>query len=267
MNVPQATQPKQTTHAAVRLVSVSKSFGDVHALQPLSLDVMPGETVALLGPSGSGKSTLLNLMAALHAPDSGELYLHGKRTSQLRPGRELSRLVGIMHQQFDLVPSLPVVHNVLAGRLGEWSLFRSLLSLLVPQDLDRARQALDRVGILDKLHERTAHLSGGEQQRVALARLLVQAPQIVLADEPVASLDPARAEDLIAMLVGIAKERHLTLVVSLHSVELALKYFSRILALRQGRLLFDRPSGDVSPGHLKALYALEGVPAEGVPAG
>ncbi|HEY8450193.1 MAG TPA: ATP-binding cassette domain-containing protein [Bacillota bacterium] len=239
------------------LEGVSKVYDGRPALRDLSLSIAEGEVVALLGPSGSGKTTLLNLLAGLIEPTTGELRIGGRPSRALRPGRELARLVGIMHQQFNLVDSLAVVHNVLAGRLGEWGFWRSALSLLVPRELGRARTALERVGIGDKLYARTAHLSGGEQQRVALARLIVQDPRALLADEPVASLDPARAEDLIVMLTGIAREQGKTLVASLHSVDLALRYFSRLIALRDGRVYFDRPAGAVTPADLEALYELE----------
>ncbi|MBI4497099.1 MAG: ATP-binding cassette domain-containing protein [Chloroflexi bacterium] len=239
------------------LEGVSKVYGGLVALAPLSLTIAPGERVALMGPSGSGKTTLLNLLAAVIRPDTGRLSLAGQPGEALRPGRDLARLVGIMPQSFDLVPSLAVAHNVLAGRLGEWGFFRSLLSLVVPQELERARGALARVGIPEKLHERTSHLSGGEQQRVALARLLVQRPRAILADEPVAALDPARAEDLVAMLSRITQEEGQTLVASLHSVPLALRYFSRIIALRRGRLVFDLPADAVTEEEMARLYALE----------
>lgn len=240
-----------------QLVGVGKSYPRVTALRSITLSIAREERVAVVGPSGSGKTTLLNLLARVILPDTGELYIAGNEASRLKPGRELARLVGIMAQQFDLVDSLPVIHNVLAGRLGEWSLFRSVLSLIAPREADRARAALERVGIADKLHERTSRLSGGEQQRVALARLMVQNPRAILADEPVASLDPARAEDLIAMITAIAREQGQTLVASLHSVPLALAYFDRIVALRRGELYFDRPASAVTPADLEALYQLE----------
>ncbi len=238
------------------LVGAGKSYPGKVALAPTDLTIAPGERVALLGPSGSGKSTLLNLLGAVLLPDSGRVLIAGKPTATLRPGRERARLVGMMHQQFDLVDSLPVVHNVLAGCLGEWGLFRSALSLVVPQEAGRAREALARVGIADKYADRTSRLSGGEQQRVALARLIVQQPQAILADEPVSSLDPARAEDLVAMLSQVAAAGGQTLVASLHMVPLALKYFSRIVALREGRVYFDRPVQQVRPADLDELYAL-----------
>ena len=142
----------------------------------------------------------------------------------------------MIRQQFDLVGQLAVIHNVLAGRLSEWGLFKSLIFTYHPQEKEAAIRALERVGLADKYYEQTANLSGGEQQRVALARLLLQKPEIILADEPVASLDPARAEDILSMLTKLVKEENQTLITSLHSVEYARKYFTRIIALKDGHI-------------------------------
>lgn len=244
---------------------ITKRYGPIQALAPLSLTIAAGQVVAVVGPSGSGKSTLLHLLAGQTVPDQGRIDIAGRDLIRLAPGRELARLVGSIHQQYDLVPHLAVVHNVLAGRLGEWSLPRALVSLVIPREVDRAYRALVRVGIGDKLYERTSRLSGGEQQRVALARLLVQDPRAILADEPVSSVDPARAEDLVRLLVTIATEGRQTLIASLHSVPLALGHFQRVLGLRAGRLLFDLPAAGVTQAHLDALYALEQRP-RGAPA-
>jgi phosphonate transport system ATP-binding protein len=239
------------------LDEATKRYGTLVALAPLTLSIASGERVALMGPSGSGKTTLLNLLSAALHPDTGKVRIDGQLTTSLRSGPALAHLVGVMPQGFDLVPSLAVVHNVLAGRLADWSLGRSLLSLAFPREADQARAALDRVGIADKLYERTSRLSGGEQQRVALARLLVQQPRAILADEPVSSVDPARADDLLVMLVDIAGEEGRTLVASMHAVPLALRYFSRVVALRAGRVIFDQPTAAVTAADLDALYTLE----------
>ena len=167
-----------------------------------------------------------------------------------------------MHQQFDLVPHLSVVHNVLAGRLGQWGTLRSLLSLVSPRERHLALEALGKLGIADKMYERTSRLSGGEQQRVAMARLLVQTPKAILADEPVASLDPARAEDLMRQLSDIVRESGKTLVASLHSVHIARTYFSRAIGLRNGELQFDLPVGDVTDQMLERLYDIRGLKGE-----
>ena len=236
---------------------ICKSYSRVNALAPLNLNICSGEKVALAGPSGSGKTTLLYLLAGIIQPDEGQVSIDGRTLSGLTPGQELARLVGVMHQQFDLVPNLPVVQNVLAGRLGQWSLIRSIFSLLWPQDRHLAESALTQLGIADKIQERTSLLSGGEQQRVALARLLVQSSRIILADEPVSSLDPARADDLLRLMTDLADSSGKTLVVSLHSPSLIRKYFSRAIGLREGLLQFDLPVQEMSDGVLEQLYELD----------
>ncbi len=240
-----------------QLNDVSKSYGKMIALSSLSFNIQKGEIVALIGPSGAGKTTLLNTFANIISPDSGELIIDGLPISSYETSKQLYKKIGIIRQQFDLVAQLPVIHNVLAGRLGEWSFFKSLLSLIFPQDKDLAANALDRVGLIDKIYDKTANLSGGEKQRVALARLLVQKPEIILADEPVSSLDPARAEDILLMLIRLVKEENQTLIASLHSIEYAKKYFTRIIALRNGKVFFDLPANEVDDDLLSTLYTLK----------
>ncbi|MDA0770494.1 MAG: ATP-binding cassette domain-containing protein [Chloroflexi bacterium] len=248
------------------LSGVQKAYNGQTALAPLSLSVRAGESIAIVGPSGSGKTTLLNLMAGVIQPDSGAIILGGHQLAGLRPNGKLSRLVGVIPQQFDLVPHLSVLHNVLAGRLGNWGLIQSLMSLVWPQERQLALQALERVGIPEKIEERASRLSGGEQQRVAIARLLVQDPQMIIADEPVSSLDPARAEDVLDMLTGIARERGKTLIASIHTLDISSSYFDRVLGLREGSLLFDLPMADLCQQQLTSLYQLKET-GIGVPAG
>ncbi len=236
---------------------IRKSYAEVQALAPMSLNVACGERVALAGPSGSGKTTLLYLLAGIVQPDEGQVVIDGQSLSGLRPGEELAQLVSVMHQQFDLVPNLPVVHNVLAGRLGRWSLMRSVLSLVWPQERRLAEDTLTQLGIGGKLQERTSRLSGGEQQRVALARLLVQSSLIVLADEPVSSLDPARADDVLKLLTDLTETSGKTLVASLHSPDLIRRYFSRVIGLRDGLVQFDLPVAEMSDSVLQRLYQLD----------
>lgn len=253
------TEEAPSDNPIFRLRQVTRSYGDTWELHPLTLTAHPGELVAVVGPSGSGKTTLLNLLAGITRPDRGEILLGGNDLSEMRPGRELARWVGVVHQQYDLVPHLSVLHNVLAGRLGSWGLLRSLASLVRPVERGSATRALARVGLAEKRHERTSRLSGGEQQRVAIARLLVQDPEIIIADEPVSSLDPARARDLMGMLAGIATESGKTLFASVHSVDLVRDYFSRAIGLRQGRLAFDLSVAELTDDLLRELYDLEEV--------
>jgi phosphonate transport system ATP-binding protein len=241
----------------IGLHQISKVYERKIALSSLSLTVNKGELIGLIGPSGAGKTTLLNMLAGILSPDQGQILIDGRPLSEFRDQKKRAKKIGIIRQQFDLVGELPVIHNVLVGRLSEWGIFKSLLSMLIPQDKEYAIQALNRVGLTEKLYEKTSSLSGGEQQRVALARLLVQSPEIILADEPVASLDPARAEDVLELLVKIALEENQTVIASLHSVEYARKYFDRLIALKDGELFFDLPASSVTDEHIKSLYRLK----------
>ena len=229
----------------------------VKALDGVSITLDKGETLAVVGESGSGKTTLLYLLAGIIQPDAGELLLAGQDLARQRPGKEKAGLVGLIHQQYDLVPHLSVVHNVLAGRLGQWSLFRSMISLVWPQDRQVAEEALAQMGIADKIHERTSHLSGGEQQRVAIARLMVQGSRVILADEPVSSLDPVRADDILEILTALAGGSGKTLIASIHSPSLMRKHFTRVIGLREGRLEFDVPAAEVTDRALERLYDLD----------
>jgi phosphonate transport system ATP-binding protein len=242
---------------AVDLDGVRKRYGGLAAVDGVSLAVAQGQTVALVGPSGAGKTTLLRLMAGSLVPDDGVVRLHGRDIRALTPGRKLAGLVGIVAQQYDLVPNLSALQNVLAGHLGSWSLWRSLLSLVAPRDKLLAMRALERVGVADQAYQRAGLLSGGEQQRVAIARVLVQDPAVVLADEPVASLDPARAADVLQLLTGIARENGKTLMASMHAVELAMGHFDRLVGVRDGTVRFDAAPSAVTKAMLANLYALD----------
>ncbi len=240
-----------------RLEQVTKRFSSgLVALQGLDLEVGRGERVALIGPSGAGKTTLFRLLNLTLAPTSGRIFLDGVDTRTLRGRglREARRRVGTIYQKHGLVPRLRVVHNVLAGRLGTWPLWKALGSLLWPAEREEALRVLKQVGIPEKLWSRTNELSGGQQQRVALARVLMQDPDVILADEPVSSVDPPLASTLIRLLVDLSQREGKTLLVSLHRVDLALTFFPRIIGMRSGRILFDRPASEVEEKLLQELY-------------
>lgn len=256
------TSVAATAVPAVRFAGASMRYGQTTVLAPLDLAVERGTRVAVVGPSGAGKTTLLRLMAGAAAPTTGVVELCGRDLTNLRPGRELARLVGMIAQQFDLVPNLSVLHNVLAGRLGEWSFGKSLLSLVWPREQRLAFDALERVGVTHLAHQRAGRLSGGEQQRVAIARVLVQRPTVVLADEPVASLDPARAREVVRLLTDVTEEQGETLVASIHSIELAREFFDRIVGLRNGLVQFDVPAFSIGDHVLDELYEIEGLRSE-----
>ena len=253
---------KNSSPPAVLIEAAGKRYGPIEAVRPLSLRVEQGEAVALLGPSGSGKTTLLAMIAGELAPSEGTVRLRGKDLARLRPGRELAEEVGMVHQQFDLVPNLSALHNVLAGRLGRWSLAQAIVSLVWPRERHLGVAALDQVGVVDRARVRAGFLSGGEQQRVAVARVLVQDPAVIVADEPVASLDPARAEEVLRILADVARGAGKTLVAAVHSPALARAHFRRLIGLRNGAVSFDAPADRVSEAQLNDLYALEGLRGE-----
>lgn len=240
----------------------SASGEAVCALKSLTLTIKPGERVALVGPSGSGKSTLLRVLNGTLRPTGGSIRFEGtplwdRKAKDLRTVRAR---MGSVHQHLGLVPPLLVYENVLAGRLGAWSVWRGLWERAFPSasKLHEVRTLLDTLGLKDKWEAVTRSLSGGEQQRVAIARLLFQDPEIMLVDEPVSSLDPTLAEEAIKRLVTIQAASNRTLVASLHDVMLARTYFPRLLGLKLGSLAFDLPSEEVSDERLLELYRLDG---------
>jgi phosphonate transport system ATP-binding protein len=241
-----------------RLEHVRKVFADgTVAVDDVTLEIRAGERVAVIGPSGAGKTTLFRLLNATLRPTSGRLQFDRAEMAGLsgRRLRQLRRRIGTVYQQHNLVPQLRVVHNVLAGRLGRWSLPKALCSLLAPQERHIALAALEQVGIPEKLYARTAHLSGGQQQRVAIARVLVQNPDVILADEPVSSVDPNLGRTIVALLTQLAETHQKTLVANLHAVSFALDFFPRVIGFRYGRVAFDLPSASVSAHILTELYA------------
>ena len=240
-----------------RLVGVNRKVKDVSILSGMTFDVSAGERIAVLGPSGAGKTTLLRLLSVQILPDTGFIELFGSDTSYLRPGRDLSRAVGIISQQFDLVSNMSVIHNVLAGRLGEWSLFKSLYSLVSIRDPEVALNALNVMGLMGKEGLRVSQLSGGEQQRVAIARLMVQDPRIIIADEPVASLDPERSNEIMSLIEGVVVDRKKTLIATLHSLKLAHRYFDRAIGIRKGKIYFDVPTSSLTERILNELYRID----------
>ena len=245
--------------AAVHLDHAAVAYAGRRVLDAISLEVAAGERVAVIGPSGAGKTTLFRLIAGLVKPVAGTAMTLGRDTRRLR-GRHLARLrreVGFLHQQDNLVPQLRVVHNVLMGRLGHWWLPQALLSLLWPQQLDRARTALERVELGDKLWALPDALSGGQQQRVAVARLVVQQPRLVLADEPVSALDLRLGREIIALLCDLAVNEQVTLIVNLHTLDLLQGHFERVIALREGRLFWQGPPEAIDQALLRALYGAE----------
>jgi phosphonate transport system ATP-binding protein len=242
---------------------LSKTFGAVQALRGVSLVIRPGEMVALIGPSGSGKSTLLRLSAGLMAadPEGGEVTAFGEpiqARGQIDPGaRRTRRRIGFIFQQFNLVGRLSLFTNAALGALGRLSPWRGCLGLWPPEFKVAAMAALARVGIADQASQRVGALSGGQQQRGAIARALVQQADLILADEPVASLDPVAARRVLETLRDLNRVEGLTVVVTLHQVADALRYCDRVIALIRGEIAYDGPAGGLGQDRLVGIYGPE----------
>jgi len=227
------------------------------ALGGVTLAARAGERIAVIGPSGAGKTTLLRVLGAALRPSEGVVALLGVSPWRLgaRDLRGLRARIGVVHQSAPIPPRQRVVTAVLAGRLGQWPAWRALASLCWPLDAAGARDALARLDLAERLFDRCDRLSGGQLQRVGVARVLYQAPALMLADEPVAALDPTLAEATLLALSAQAEATGATLVASLHAVDLALRCFPRVIGLRGGAVLFDLPAAQVTPAMLAVLYA------------
>lgn len=238
-------------------VAYEGSNGPV-ALHALDLDVAPGEVVALVGPSGAGKTTVLNLSNGLVLPTTGSVEVLGASTASFdrRTSHSVRRRIATIHQNFALVEPLSVARNVANARAGHWSSLDTLRESVRPRHADAIAEVLDRVGIADKMWSRVDELSGGQRQRVAVARALHQDSSVLIADEPVSSLDPARAEQVMALLASTAAAGERAVVASMHDAPLALAHATRVIGLRDGHVQFDLPAGDVRPGQLEQLYML-----------
>jgi len=250
--------------AALHIQQLNKHFANgKHALRDINLTVQPGEMVALIGASGSGKSTLLRHVAGLAVADaSSESLIEVDGRCVQRAGRIHSDIrrtrsqVGFVFQQFNLVDRLPVMMNVLVGLLHRTPWWRAWLRMFKPHERALALEALGRVGIAECHAQRASTLSGGQQQRAAIARTLVQGAKVVLADEPIASLDPESSRKVMEILARINREDGSTVIVSLHQVDMAVRYCPRVVALHQGQVVYDGPSAALTPALLRSLYGV-----------
>ncbi|MFS0517732.1 phosphonate ABC transporter ATP-binding protein [Nostoc sp. UIC 10607] len=243
---------------AIEVSNLSKAFKGKTALKNASCTIYEGELVALIGASGSGKSTLLRHINGLHIGDAGTVYIfgsilqsEGKIHSKIR---FLRSQIGCIFQQFNLVNRLTVIENVLVGNLAKLSILRSILHLFTKEEKIQALAALERVGILEHAYKRASMLSGGQQQRVAIARCLVQGAKIILADEPIASLDPESARKVMELLVQLNRQSGITVVASLHQVQMVRSYFDRAIALKDGEVMFDGATTEMNDHKLNELY-------------
>ena len=247
-----------SSQPAVTVKGLSKSFKGRPALREVSMTVHAGEMVALVGASGSGKSTLLRNLNGLQQADAGSvdifgspLQVNGSFHSKIR---QLRSQMGFIFQQFNLVNRLTVLENVLVGNLSQVSPWRSLLRSFTRAEKLQALSALERVGILDQAHKRASSLSGGQQQRVAIARCLMQGAKIILADEPIASLDPDSARKVMELLTILNQEQGITVITSLHQVQVVQRYFARSIALREGEVCFDGQTDHLDEARLAEIY-------------
>jgi phosphonate transport system ATP-binding protein len=228
----------------------------VQALKGVSFDVKKGEFLVVIGLSGSGKSTLLRCINRLHDPTSGEVIFHGKDISKVQGEeiRSLRKRIAMIFQQFNLIPRHSVISNVLMGRLGAMSTFKSIFGIFHSEDEKKALQYLKLVGIADKARIRADQLSGGQQQRVAIARALTQDPEVLLADEPVASLDPATCHTVMDYLKKVNEELGITIVCNLHFLSLVRQYATRVIALKGGELVFEGNPNDITEEWFEKIY-------------
>ncbi len=248
---------------AVEVINLTKSFkvkgsGKLDVLKDIDLEVAKGEMLALVGASGSGKSTLLRNVNGLQRAEKGRVEVFGTaiQTNGVLHSkvRSLRSRIGFVFQQFNLVNRLTVLENVLVGNLANVSLMRSLVRQFNRTEKERAMEALERVGILNQAYKRAAALSGGQQQRVAIARCLMQGAEIILADEPIASLDPESARKIMELLVYLNREYGITVITSLHQVQMVQRYFERAIALRGGEVQFDGKTTDLTDSKLGHIY-------------
>lgn len=241
----------------IRFEDVSKVYPNgVVGLDHVNLTIEQGEFVGIIGLSGAGKSTLLRAINKMHDITDGKLTVNGSDVRALsgKQLRTFRRGIGMIFQSFNLVSRTTVIKNVLTARVPEMPFWRVVLGLFKKEDKILALESLDKVGILDKAYIRADQLSGGQQQRVALARTLAQEPKIILADEPVAALDPVTAKQVMQDFRKINQEMNISILINIHHVELALEYANRIIGIRAGQIVYDGPASQVTPEVLSSIY-------------
>ena len=244
----------------IKFNNVNKVYlNGFHALKNINLEIEQGEFVAIIGLSGAGKSTLLRTINRMHDITDGELIVNGENVNDLKGKslRKFRRHIGMVFQSFNLVTRTTVINNVLTSRVPDMPFYKSMIGVFSKEDKVIALEALDKVGILDKAYVRADQLSGGQQQRVALARTLAQKPEIILADEPVAALDPITATQVMDDFKRINEEMKISVLINIHHVDLALKYATRVIGIKAGEIVYDGPSNMVDSEILKQIYGRE----------
>ncbi|MBQ4164601.1 MAG: phosphonate ABC transporter ATP-binding protein [Turicibacter sp.] len=244
----------------IKFNNVNKVYPNgFHALKNINLEIEQGEFVAIIGLSGAGKSTLLRTINRMHDITDGELIVNNENVNTLKGKslRKFRRHIGMVFQSFNLVTRTTVINNVLTSRVPDMPIYKSMIGVFSKDDKVIALEALDKVGILDKAYVRADQLSGGQQQRVALARTLAQKPEIILADEPVAALDPITATQVMDDFKRINEEMNISVLINIHHVDLALKYATRVIGIKAGEIVYDGPSNEVDGEILKQIYGRE----------
>lgn len=228
-------------------------------LRDISFEVKGRSSVAIIGPSGTGKSTLIRCVNKLIPPTSGNVFVSGENITELQGKklREARRKVGMVFQEFNLVERLSVMENVLCGRLGYVSPVRAWLRKYPQEDIDRAFDLLESIGLLEFSRQRADSLSGGQRQRVGIARAVMQEPHVLLADEPTSSLDPKTSVEIMELLVSLSEANNIPLIINIHDVELAKRFTSRVIGLSKGEIVYDGPPDQLSDEHLMEIYGGE----------
>lgn len=255
---------KQEATPVIEFDHVSKIYENgVVGLKDINLTIMPGEFVVVVGLSGAGKSTLMRAVNRLHDISEGDIRIDGESITKAKGKklRQIRRKIGMIFQNFNLINRATVLRNVLTGRVGYYPTWKMVFGLFSPEDKQRAYQALQTVELADKVYTRADQLSGGQQQRVSIARALSQAPSLILADEPIASLDPETTRRVMDDLKRINQELGMTVLVNLHQVDLAQAYGSRIIGIRAGEKVFDGPVSEATSAVFDEIY--NGAEAEG----
>lgn len=240
----------------LEIKNLTVEYGNFRAIDNVSFTIKDGEFVAVIGSSGGGKSSLMKAINLLVKPKSGSIKIDGEEMTALssRKLRMKRRKIGFVFQDYNLIDRLSVIENVLTGRLGYKSSLKSLLGIFSKEEYENAEKALEKVGLSEKLFVRGDELSGGQKQRVAIAKALVQEPKIILADEPVASLDVNSSKIIMEYFKEINRVQGITVIINIHDVNIALKYADRVIALKKGKIVFDGKGSEITDDVLKRIY-------------
>ena len=240
----------------LEIKNLTVEYGNFRAIDNVSFTIKDGEFVAVIGSSGGGKSSLMKAINLLVKPKSGSIKIDDEEMTELssRKLRMKRRKIGFVFQDYNLIDRLSVIENVLTGRLGYKSSFKSLLGIFSKEEYENAEKALEKVGLSEKLFVRGDELSGGQKQRVAIAKALVQEPKIILADEPIASLDVNSSKIIMEYFKEINRVQGITVIINIHDVNIALKYADRVIALKKGKIVFDGKGSEITDDVLKRVY-------------